>query len=97
MMAQPECARSRGFLRLIPMKYRKMHEHDTVVLVRSLPDHGLEAGDVGSIVHVYDAGKGFEVEFVAGSGATLGVVTLEADDIRPVATSEILHVRDIPA
>ncbi|MHC4179184.1 MAG: DUF4926 domain-containing protein [Planctomycetota bacterium] len=74
-----------------------MNEHDTVVLVRSLPDHGLEAGDVGSVVDVYDAGKGFEVEFVAGSGATLAVVTLEAADIRPVATSEILHVRDIPA
>jgi hypothetical protein len=79
------------------MKSRKMNEHDAVVLVRSLPDHGLQAGDVGSIVHVYDAGKGFEVEFVAGSGATLAVVTLDADDIRPVATSEILHVRDIPA
>lgn len=74
-----------------------MNEHDTVVLVRSLPDHGLEAGDVGSIVHVYDAGNGFEVEFVAGSGATVAVVTLQADDIRPVATGEILHVRDIPA
>ena len=79
------------------MKALKMNEHDTVVLVRSLPDHGLEGGDVGSIVHVYDAGKSFEVEFVAGSGATLAVVTLDAADIRPVATSEILHVRDIPA
>ncbi len=74
-----------------------MNEHDTIVLTRSLPDRGLEAGDVGAIVHVYDAGKRFEVEFVAGSGATLALVTLGADDIRPVATSEILHVRDIPA
>lgn len=74
-----------------------MNEHDTVVLSRPLPDHGLEAGDVGAIVHVYDAGKAFEVEFVAGGGATLAVVTLEANDIRPVATGEILHVRDIPA
>ena len=74
-----------------------MNEHDTIVLTRSLTDHGLEAGDVGAIVHVYDAGKAFEVEFVAGSGSTLAVVTLDADDIRPVATSEILHVRSIPA
>ena len=74
-----------------------MNEHDTVVLTRSLPDHDLEAGDVGAIVNVYDAGKAFEVEFVAGSGSTVAVVTLESDDVRPVATSEILHVRNIPA
>ena len=79
------------------MKRLKMNEHDTVVLARSLPHHGLEAGDVGAIVHVYDAGKAFEVEFVAGSGSTLAVVTLDANDIRPVATGEILHVRNIPA
>ncbi len=74
-----------------------MNEHDTAVLTRSLPNHALEAGDVGAIVQVYDDGRAFEVEFVAGSGSTLAVVTLEASDIRPVATSEILHVRDIPA
>ena len=73
-----------------------MTEHDAVVLTRSLPEHGLEGGDVGAIVHVYEAGKGFEVEFVAGSGATLAVVTLDAKDVRPVATGEILHVRSIP-
>lgn len=74
-----------------------MHEHDTVVLTRPLPERGLEAGDVGSIVHVYRAGKGFEVEFVAGGGTTVAVVTLEPGDIRTVSPSEILHVRDIPA
>ena len=74
-----------------------MREHDTIVLKRSLPEHGLEAGDVGVIVHVYEGEEGFEVEFVAGSGSTVAVVTLEAEDVRPVATGEILHVRRIPA
>ena len=74
-----------------------MKEHDSVVLTRGLPDHGLEAGDVGAIVHVYEDGKAFEVEFVAGSGSTVAVLTLDGEDIRPVATSEILHVRRIPA
>ena len=73
-----------------------MTERDIAVLTRSLPEHGLEGGDVGAIVHVYEAGKGFEVEFVAGSGATLAVVTLDANDVRPVAAGEILHVRSIP-
>ena len=74
-----------------------MNEHDTVVLTRSLPDRGLQAGDVGAIVHVYDDGKAFEVEFVDGSGATLALVTVEPSDIRPVADTEILHVRHLPA
>jgi hypothetical protein len=74
-----------------------MKEHDTIVLKRSLPEHGLEAGDVGVIVHVYEGEEGFTVEFVAGSGSTVAVVTLEAEDVRPVATGEILHVRRIPA
>ena len=79
------------------MKTESMNEHDTVVLTRSLLDHDLEAGDVGAIVHVYNSGKAFEVEFVAGRGSTLAVLTLDARDIHPVATSEILHVRNIPA
>ncbi len=73
-----------------------MNEHDAVVLTRSLPENGLQTGDVGTIVHVYENRKGFEVEFIAGSGETLAVVTLDAGDVRPVATSEILHVRSIP-
>ncbi|HUE72690.1 MAG TPA: DUF4926 domain-containing protein [Pirellulaceae bacterium] len=72
-----------------------MNEHDMVVLTQSLPDRGLMAGDVGAIVFVHEAGKSYEVEFVAGSGATIAQVTLDASDIRPVATSEILHVRSV--
>ena len=73
-----------------------MNEHDIAVLTRSLPEYGLEAGDVGAIVFVHDGGKAYEVEFVSGSGATIAVVTLEAKDVRPVATSEIFHVRSVP-
>ena len=74
-----------------------MKSHDSVVLTRSLPEHGLDAGDVGAVVHVYEGGKAFEVEFVAGDGATVAVVTLEADAVRPLSESDILHVRSIPA
>jgi len=74
-----------------------MNEHDTVVLTRPLPEHGLEAGDVGAIAHAGEDRRHFEVEFVTGSGETIAVVTLTAADIRRVDTSEILHVRRIPA
>ena len=73
-----------------------MNEHDTVVLTRAIPNHGLEAGDVGAIVHVYESGKAFEVEFVAGE-STLAVLTLDTGEIRAVDNSEILHVRKIAA
>ncbi len=74
-----------------------MNEHDMVVLTRPLADHGLEAGDVGAIVHIYEGGRAFEVEFVAGGGTPLAVVTLEANDIRVLDSREILHVRLVAA
>jgi hypothetical protein len=74
-----------------------MNEHDTVVLRRSLPDLGLQVGDVGAIVHVYGDQQGFEVEFVSGGGGTVAVVTLEPGDLRRLDETEILHVRKIPA
>lgn len=74
-----------------------MNEHDTVVLNRSLPEHGLQPGDVGAIVHVYENEQAFEVEFVSGDGATVAVATLLPAEIRPVAEREILHVRRVSA
>lgn len=74
-----------------------MNEHDTVVLTRSLPEHGLTAGDVGAIVHAYPTGDAFEVEFVSGSGATVALLTLAPSDVRPMSADEMLHVRAVPA
>ena len=72
-------------------------ELDIVVLVRALPEQGLCAGDVGAVVHRYAGGEAFEVEFVTGEGATVAVATLEARDLRPVASTEILHTRALDA
>ncbi|MGH3682779.1 MAG: DUF4926 domain-containing protein [Natronosporangium sp.] len=69
-------------------------EHDVVVLRRDLPDHGLVRDDLGAVVGVYGAG-GYEVEFTAADGATIAVVTLAEDDIRPRRRREILHVREV--
>jgi hypothetical protein len=72
-----------------------MKELDLVVLKRPVKEHGLEAGDVGTVVHVYRGGEAVEVEFVRADGATLGVVTLEAGALRPFEGSEILHARQL--
>ena len=74
-----------------------MNEHDPVVLTRSLPDHGLQAGDIGAIVHVYPDQQSYEVEFISGAGETVAVVTLNPTDVRRLDDSEILHARRIPA
>jgi len=39
-----------------------INEHDTVVLTEDLPEEGLTAGDVGTVVHVHNNGVGYEVE-----------------------------------
>jgi hypothetical protein len=71
-----------------------LKEHDQVVLCSDAPQHRLEAGDVGTIVHVHDGGKAFEVEFVALDGETAAVVTLEGTQVRPVHRGEIAHARE---
>lgn len=72
-------------------------EHDAVVLTTAIAEHGLQPGDVGTVVHAYPADQAYEVEFVAGDGSTVAVVTVGAGGVRPVAGSEILHVRNLPA
>jgi len=65
---------------------------NTVVLTRDLPDHGLQKGDLGAVVHVYEP-DGVEVEFVTASGRTEALVTLKIDDVRHVADSDLISVR----
>lgn len=67
---------------------------DTVVLARDLPEKNLRAGDLGAVVEVYEP-DGFEVEFVTASGLTEALVTLEADDVRPVGDSDLIAVRSL--
>jgi hypothetical protein len=68
-------------------------ELSTVVLMHDLPDSGLTAGDVGAIVFVHEDGKAYEVEFVDGDGSTVALVTLPAQDVRPLGVGELLHAR----
>ena len=68
-------------------------ELDTVVLTQDLPEHRLQAGDVGAVVHVYE-GDGLEVEFVSARGDTRAVITLREADVRSARPDEMLSVRD---
>jgi hypothetical protein len=74
-----------------------MKEHERVVLKTPMPAEGLEAGDVGTVVHVYRDGMAYEVEFLTLDGRTAAVVTLEAAQVRPVGHREITHARQLAA
>jgi hypothetical protein len=54
-----------------------------VRLRASLARHHLRAGATGTIIHVFNGGAGFEVEFDASS-ASPKVITLERDAIEPL-------------
>ena len=75
------------------MRTNMIKEHERVVLKSDVPAEGLEAGDVGTVVHVYGDGKAYEVEFVTLDGHTAAVVTLEAAQVRPVSRREMTHAR----
>ena len=70
-----------------------IRELDTVVLTHDIADHGLRQGDVGAVVHCYDAGAAFEVEFVTAEGRTVALLTLGPSDVRAMHRQEILRVR----
>jgi hypothetical protein len=72
-----------------------IREHDRVVLTTPLHNEGLEPGDIGAVVHIYPQQAAYEVEFVTLTGKTAAVVTVSADQIRPVGSSEIPHAREL--
>lgn len=72
-------------------------EHERVVITAPIPAEGLEAGDVGTVVHIYRDGLAYEVEFTTLEGKTAAVVTVEAANCRPVHKREITHARELQA
>jgi hypothetical protein len=68
---------------------------DRVVLARDIPEKKLKAGDVGTVVMVYNDGEAFEVEFMTLDGDTFALATLMAADVRPARGVEIAHAREV--
>jgi hypothetical protein len=72
-------------------------EFDRVVLTQDIPEHGLTAGDVATVVMVHGDNAGYELEFCAPNGQTVAVVSALPDQIRPAAGSEVNHARSLAA
>ncbi len=79
-----------------------INEFDRVVLMDDIPEKKLKKGDIGTVVMIYPKVRlvsttdtGFEVEFFTLDGNTLAVETLLPNQIRPVKTNEVAHVREV--
>jgi len=72
-----------------------LHEHDRVILLSPLAGQDLEAGDVGTVVHVYADGQALELEFVGLDGHTTAVATVEMPQVRGVTERDMTHTREI--
>lgn len=70
-------------------------EHDCVVLAANVPDEGLAAGDVGTVVHVHKGGEGYEVEFMTLTGETVASVTLLARQVRLLSRRDLAHAGEL--
>ena len=68
-------------------------ELDCVALAAVLPDYGLAVDDVGAVVHGFEGGRSYQVEFTTFDGRTVAVAKLSADQIRPLGNKEIHHSR----
>ncbi len=74
-----------------------MQELDQVVVLEDLNEMPVRAGDIGTIVGIYQTNKAYEVEFVSLTGQTVGVATLAASKIRAIHEGEIAHARLLAA
>ena len=70
-------------------------ENDCIVLTKTLPEEGLEAGDIGTVVHIHKGGEGNEVEFMTLTGETVALVTLLAGQARPFNRRDLAHTREL--
>lgn len=70
-------------------------ELDRVVLTIDLPEYGLKAGDLGTVVLVHQDYQGYEVEFITLNGETVAVVSLLPTQLRPIGQREIAQARVI--
>jgi Domain of unknown function (DUF4926) len=74
-----------------------IREHDCIVLTEDIPAEGLQAGDVGTVVHIHLGGAAYEVEFITLTGRTVTVATILPNQLREVNRHDLTHVRELAA
>ena len=70
-----------------------IEELKLVALLEGLLEHGLQEGDLGTVVFVHRQGEAYEVEFVTLDGETITVTTVLPHQVRQVGPREIAQSR----
>lgn len=69
---------------------------EMVVVTVDIPDEGILAGDVGTIVDVYtQLSPGYEVEFTTADGTSRALATLAPHQIRHLLPVDVLTIRQL--
>jgi Domain of unknown function (DUF4926) len=75
--------------------------YSDVILIRDIPEHGLRAGDIGTVVehHVVPgvSEEGYSVEFFDMTGNTVAVVTVPVSALRLPTPADRPAVRPLSA
>ena len=72
-----------------------IRELERVALTIDLPEHHLQAGDLGTVVDITSDGQEVTIEFFTLDGETIAVVPVSVDQIKRVGSREIAHARVI--
>ena len=72
-----------------------------VILVQDIAEEGLVRGDMGTVVEFHPTtelySEGYEVEFFAGNGDTIAVLSVPVSALRAATRQDVLHVRQLSA
>lgn len=75
-----------------------MELFERVILLEDLPHTTFIKDDIATIVEIYEGNKGYEIEFFAADGTTLGVETVPSNlVISCKGIKGVLHIHNIAA
>lgn len=60
---------------------KEFKQFDVVALTEDIADEKLFAGQVGTVVEVYNVGEAYEVDFVDTNGHSYGLTTLKPEQL----------------
>lgn len=69
--------------------------YSDVILTCDVTEHGLRAGDVGTVVDQHAVEDGYSVEFFDMTGNTIAVATLAASALRAPSAAGVPAVRTL--
>ena len=71
-----------------------INEHDLVAVKHDRPEHKLKAGDIGTVVSVYQNGKAFLVEFPDLENDPYALIDLAVDDVHKADAAETTKYKE---